>query len=98
MVPISKVEIIDNWHVAGMRSTGSKRIRITDALVPPHMQLTGEEMASGKKYRAAHFIPSRYYRLPTFSWMGYVIAHESRRLRSGNVSTLLSSGLKNVAN
>ena len=73
MVPMSKVEIIDNWHVAGMRSTGSKRIRVRDALVPPHFQLTGAQMANGDTTgRQIH--PSRYYQLPTFSWMGYTIA------------------------
>ena len=73
MIPFANVEVIDNWHVTGMRATGSKRVRIKDAVVPPHMQLTGAQMASGDTTgRKLH--PSDYYKLPTFSWMGYVIA------------------------
>ena len=34
LVPRKDFEIVDDWHTSGMRGTGSKSIRITDAHVP----------------------------------------------------------------
>jgi 3-hydroxy-9,10-secoandrosta-1,3,5(10)-triene-9,17-dione monooxygenase len=69
----SQFEIIDNWHTAGARATGSNRVRVTDAVVPPSRQLDAQLMANGKTVgRELH--SSIYYKLPIFPWMGYVIA------------------------
>lgn len=68
----SQFEVIDNWRTAGARATGSNRVRVIDALVPPHRQLDAQLMANGQTVgRTLH--PSRYYKLPIFPWMGYVI-------------------------
>ncbi|RDI68232.1 acyl-CoA dehydrogenase family protein [Nocardia pseudobrasiliensis] len=36
LVPRTDFEIVDEWHMAGMRSTGSNRFVIEDAFVPEH--------------------------------------------------------------
>jgi 3-hydroxy-9,10-secoandrosta-1,3,5(10)-triene-9,17-dione monooxygenase len=36
LVPRSDYQIVDTWHVAGLRATGSHDIRIEDAFVPAH--------------------------------------------------------------
>ena len=36
LVPCRDLEIIDTWHVAGLRGTGSKDIVVEDAFVPHH--------------------------------------------------------------
>lgn len=36
VVPASEIEIVDVWHTAGMRGTGSNDVVITDVLVPEH--------------------------------------------------------------
>ena len=35
-VPKSEIEIIDNWHVMGLRGTGSKDVAASDVFVPEH--------------------------------------------------------------
>ena len=35
-VPKSELEIVDNWHVAGLKGTGSKDVVAQDVLVPDH--------------------------------------------------------------
>ncbi|WP_292931032.1 hypothetical protein [Novosphingobium sp. PASSN1] len=68
----SQFEIIDNWRTAGARATGSNRVRVVDARVPPHRTLDAQLMANGDTVgRQLH--PSRFYKLPIFPWMGYVI-------------------------
>ena len=39
LVPKSDYEIVDDWQVLGMRSTGSKSVRATDVFVPEHRAL-----------------------------------------------------------
>ena len=36
LVPRSDYEIIDNWHVSGLRGSGSKDVVIDGAFVPDH--------------------------------------------------------------
>ena len=36
LIPRDDYEIIDNWHTYGLKGTGSKRIKVTDAYVPNH--------------------------------------------------------------
>ena len=36
LIPRKDYEIVDNWHVYGLKGTGSKRIVVKDAFVPDH--------------------------------------------------------------
>ncbi|OBF16044.1 acyl-CoA dehydrogenase [Mycobacterium sp. ACS4331] len=36
LLPMSDVEVVDVWHTAGMRATGSNDVVVTDAFVPQH--------------------------------------------------------------
>lgn len=40
IVPKSEVEVIDTWHVSGMRATGSRDVVAKDVFVPAHRTLT----------------------------------------------------------
>ena len=40
LVPASQVQILDDWHVAGLQGTGSSSVRITDLEVPAHRYLS----------------------------------------------------------
>jgi 3-hydroxy-9,10-secoandrosta-1,3,5(10)-triene-9,17-dione monooxygenase len=40
LVPASQVQILDDWHVAGLQGTGSATVKITDLEVPGHHYLS----------------------------------------------------------
>ena len=48
LVPKSEFEIVDDWHTAGLRGTGSKSIRLVDAFVPEHRSVSIPEIAQGR--------------------------------------------------
>lgn len=47
LMPIDAVEMIDNWHFAGMSATASNDYRATDVFVPDHHAITGAEFHGG---------------------------------------------------
>ena len=59
----SEVTVIDDWHVSGMRATGSKSLELADLFVPSHRALLlstiPEQQAPGFALHASSF-----YRLP----------------------------------
>ena len=48
LLPRADYDIIDTWHVVGLRGTGSKDIEIRDAFVPAHRSLSFAGATSGK--------------------------------------------------
>ena len=67
------VQIIDDWHVMGLRGTGSKSIAVDDLFVPNAYVLTGQEVGEGKTPGAAlHENPS--YSAPVWTLFGFCIA------------------------
>jgi indole-3-acetate monooxygenase len=63
MVPISAVEILDTWHVSGLRGSGSHDVRLTDVLV-------ADEFIS-QVARTRPFESGTLYRLPLYSRLAY---------------------------
>lgn len=47
VVPKSDVEVIDDWHTVGMRGTGSRSIRISNAFIPAHRAVSLKDMFAG---------------------------------------------------
>jgi 3-hydroxy-9,10-secoandrosta-1,3,5(10)-triene-9,17-dione monooxygenase len=64
LVPRSDYEIVDDWHVLGMRSTGSKSVRATDVFVPEHRALCMYLARGGSQFPGAHANPNPLYRVP----------------------------------
>ncbi|MFQ5699691.1 MAG: acyl-CoA dehydrogenase family protein [Myxococcota bacterium] len=73
LVPVSDYAIVDDWQVAGLRGTGSKSLRVTDAFVPEHRVLALIDTLRGTEPgRKLHDAP--LYRLPFASVFAYAIA------------------------
>lgn len=47
VLPRRDFEIVDDWHTAGLRGTGSKTLRVAGAFVPWHRTRTHEAMHAG---------------------------------------------------
>ncbi|OBK82936.1 acyl-CoA dehydrogenase [Mycobacterium sp. 1165178.9] len=62
VVPAAQVEVVDTWHTAGMRGTGSHDLVITDALVPEHRLVAVADIYGGTALGA------REHGVPTYRW------------------------------
>ena len=59
IVPTSEVEIIDTWHVSGLRGTGSLDVAASDVFVP--------ERRVFSLFDSTNFRPEPIYQMPTLS-------------------------------
>ena len=64
LVPRSDYEIVDDWHVLGMRSTGSKSVRATDVFVPEHRALSMYLARGGAEFPGARVNDNPIYQVP----------------------------------
>ena len=84
LVPRGEYEIVDDWQVLGMRSTGSKSVRAKDVFVPEHRALCmylASAAATASRARAA--TPIRCYRVPLAALGSHCLAGGRRRQRAG---------------
>jgi 3-hydroxy-9,10-secoandrosta-1,3,5(10)-triene-9,17-dione monooxygenase len=64
LLPRRDYTIDDNWHVAGLRGTGSKDIVVTDAFVPDYRSQSHWDYALGRELPGWQLNPGPLYRLP----------------------------------
>ncbi len=64
LVPRSDYEIVDDWHVLGMRSTGSKSVRATEVFVPEHRALCMYLTRGRGEFPGASVNRNPLYRVP----------------------------------
>jgi 3-hydroxy-9,10-secoandrosta-1,3,5(10)-triene-9,17-dione monooxygenase len=80
LVPQSDYRIIDTWHVAGLRGTGSKDVEVRDVFVPAHRALAVHRMKGGL---APGGETAPLYRLPVFDLFPYVVAGAALGIAQG---------------
>ncbi|MSO69722.1 MAG: acyl-CoA dehydrogenase [Alphaproteobacteria bacterium] len=71
MLPKTDYELIDNWHVIGLRGTGSIDVKLDNHFVPAHRALTVEQTKMGQA-PGAILHNSPLYRIPTYAAFGFV--------------------------
>lgn len=47
LVPFSEIEIIDDWHVFGLRGTGSRSLKLRDVFIPDHRVVLTSDLFAG---------------------------------------------------
>ena len=90
----SQYEIVDDWHVLGMRSTGSMTVVAKDVFVPEHRALSGYDLRGGVPFPGAKGNPGAVYRIP-FSAMA---AHGIGAVAVGNAQAALELSMEAVKN
>jgi 3-hydroxy-9,10-secoandrosta-1,3,5(10)-triene-9,17-dione monooxygenase len=60
----SEYEVVDDWQVLGMRSTGSMTVVAKDVFVPAHRALCMYEARGGDRFPGARGNPHPVYRVP----------------------------------
>ena len=73
MLRKAEYEIIDTWHAAGLRGTGSKDVATEDLFVPEHRTLAAADIRGGPTPGSA-VNPGPLFRLPLFAVFPYVLS------------------------
>ena len=73
ILPAGDYRIVDTWHAAGLRGTGSKDVVVLDVFVPDHRTL-GVDLMKGCNAPGAAINTGALYRLPVFDMFPYVVA------------------------
>ena len=74
LVPRKDFEIVDDWHVLGMRSTGSKSVKVKDLFVPEHRALCMYLARGEQQYPGAKSNPHPHYAIPLSGLGSHCIA------------------------
>jgi len=88
----SEYEVVDDWHVLGMRSTGSMTVVARDVFVPEHRALCAYDLRGGVPFPGAKGNPNSVYRVP-FSAMA---AHGIGAVAVGNAQAALELSIESV--
>jgi 3-hydroxy-9,10-secoandrosta-1,3,5(10)-triene-9,17-dione monooxygenase len=84
LLPAADYRIIDTWHAAGLRATGSNDVEVTDVFVPEHRALAVDLM-KGCAAPGAAVNTGPLYRLPVFDMFPYVVAATALGIAQGAV-------------
>lgn len=73
LVPKDQYEIVDDWHVLGMRATGSKTVKCRDLFVPEHRVLSMNVASPSHAWPGLEVHRNPHYRIPTSALGGYCL-------------------------
>ena len=88
----SEYQVVDDWHVLGMRSTGSMTVVAKDVFVPEYRALCAYDLRGGVPFPGAKGNPNPVYRVP-FSAMA---AHGIGGVAVGNAQAALDLTIESV--
>ena len=88
IVPKSDYRIEDNWHVMGLKGTGSKTIVCNDLFIPEYRRVTFAELVSGRS-PGYQVLESSLYRYPILSLVAYGISTPAVGALNGAVDIFL---------
>jgi 3-hydroxy-9,10-secoandrosta-1,3,5(10)-triene-9,17-dione monooxygenase len=73
LLPRPDYRIIDNWHVIGLRGTGSNDVEAADVFVPEHRALGVDATRGGDNHPGAAANPAPLFRIPVFATFPYML-------------------------
>ncbi len=104
LVPMQLVEIIDDWHVLGLRGTGSCSLLLKDAFIPDHRTILLRDLLAGTT-PGGEILPDypllrapRGYLVPfSLPPVMFTLARRALHLVSQSLRTRISRGTQNMA-
>jgi 3-hydroxy-9,10-secoandrosta-1,3,5(10)-triene-9,17-dione monooxygenase len=104
LVPMEHIEIVDDWHVLGLRGTGSCSLVLTDVFVPEHRTVLLSDLLEGTTPGSLILPEYRLLRAPRgylvpFSLPGvmFTLARRTLDLVPATLRTRISRGVREVA-
>jgi 3-hydroxy-9,10-secoandrosta-1,3,5(10)-triene-9,17-dione monooxygenase len=73
LLPRDDYTIIDNWHVMGLRGTGSKDVEAKDVFVPEDRTLAVDATKGGPNHPGAALNRAPLFRIPIFATFPYML-------------------------
>jgi alkylation response protein AidB-like acyl-CoA dehydrogenase len=70
-LPIEQVTVLDTWHVAGLKATGSNDIIVRDVFIPEHMAIANADMAMGTT-PGSRIHANPLYKMPSTAFLSLV--------------------------
>lgn len=72
-IAASEYRVIDNWHVMGLRGTGSKDVEATDVFVPEYRTVAIDATKGGATHPGAAANPGPIYRVPFIAGLSHML-------------------------
>ena len=73
LLPRHDYSVIDNWHVMGLRGTGSNDVEAMDVFVPEARTLAVDATRGGARHPGAEANPGALFRIPVFATFPYML-------------------------
>ncbi|MCS0496283.1 acyl-CoA dehydrogenase [Ancylobacter sp. MQZ15Z-1] len=97
LVPRADYEILDTWHVTGLKGTGSNDVVCTDVFVPEEMTVSAEHLKGGPTPGSErHSAP--LYRLPVFALFPAILSGVGLGNGEGALTDHVASTRKRAGN
>lgn len=104
LVPMSEIAIIDDWHVLGLRGTGSRTLQLDDVFVPTHRSILLRDLYDGTTPGAeAHpdyplLRAPRHFLVPfSLTPVAFTLGRRALDLVADSLSTRVSRGTRRLA-
>ena len=97
LLPRSDYRIIDNWHVMGLRGTGSNDVEVQDAFVPERRTLAVEHTKGGSKHPGASINTGSIFRIPVFATFPFMLTGIALGIAEGAFESFLEGMRGRVA-
>ncbi len=104
LVPMREVDIIDDWHVLGLRGTGSRTLMLRDVFVPAHRSVLLRDLLDGTppgvhvhpEYDIVH-APRGYLVVFSLPPVAFALGRRALATAAGALSGRLSRGVTRMA-
>ena len=97
LLPREDYRIIDNWHVLGLRGTGSNDVEASEAFVPESRTLAVAATTGGAKHPGAAVNAGALFRIPVFATFPYMLTGIALGVAQGAYDTFLAGVRGRVA-